>query len=339
MKSLLGLTPEEIQELIQVKEKFRAKQIYHALYSGAESFDSITDIPLALRQQLKEQFTIFTAEVDINLEDDMNNRKLRLKLADGLYTECVVLSDGTDRRTICISSQCGCKMGCKLCRTADMGFQRNLTSGEILEQFLIGQKLCGKISNIVFMGMGEPFDNKDNLFKAISILNDKNAIGLGSRRMTISTCGVVPGIDMLAQNPMEIRLAVSLNSAIEEKRKEIMPITNVYSLSELRNALLNFQKDKNKRFTFEYVLIKDFNMGDSDIAALKKLTSGLSVLINLIPWNTVEGKPFQTPDRKDINVFCSKLDKLGINYTIRKRKGFGVSGACGQLAYKGNKKN
>ncbi len=337
MKSLLGLTPDEIQELIQVKERFRSRQIYHALYSGIESFDSITDLPLTLRQQLSENYSIFTSKIDTSLDDEEGNCKLRIELSDGLYTECVILSDGTDRKTICISSQVGCKMGCAFCRTADMGFKRNLTSGEILEQFLIGQKLAGKLSNIVFMGMGEPFDNIDNLLKAVSILNDKNAVGLGARRMTISTCGVVPGIQMLAKSPLEIRLAVSLNSAIEEKRREIMPITGRYPLAELKSALKEFQKDRNKRFTFEYVLIKDFNMGDEDIKALRHFTSGLSVLVNLIPWNTVEGKPFQTPDRKDINLFCSKLDKLGINYTLRKRKGFGVSGACGQLAYKAKK--
>ena len=337
MNSLLGLTPAEIQKLIQAKESFRSKQIYHALYSGIESFDEITNIPLSLRQQLSENYSIFTSKIDTSLDDEDGNCKLRIELSDGLYTECVILSDGTDRKTICISSQVGCKMGCAFCRTADMGFKRNLTSGEILEQFLIGQKLAGKLSNIVFMGMGEPFDNIDNLLKAISILNDKNAIGLGARRMTISTCGVVSGIKMLAQSPLEIRLAVSLNSAIEEKRRQIMPITGRYPLSELKAALKEFQLDKNKRFTFEYVLIKDFNMGDADITALRHFTSGLSVLVNLIPWNTVEGKPFQPPDRKDINVFCSKLVKLGINYTLRKRKGFGVSGACGQLAYKAKK--
>ena len=276
MKSLLGLTPEEIQELIQAKERFRSRQIYHALYTGIDSFDAITDLPLAMRQELSENFSIFTSKIDTSLDDEEGNCKLRIELSDGLFTECVILSDGTDRKTICISSQVGCKMGCAFCRTADMGFKRNLTSGEILEQFLIGQKLAGKLSNIVFMGMGEPFDNIDNLLKAIQILNDKNAVGLGARRMTISTCGVVPGIQMLAKSPLEIRLAVSLNSAIEEKRRQIMPITARYPLSELKAALKEFQKDKNKRFTFEYVLIKDFNMGDEDIMALRHITSGLS---------------------------------------------------------------
>ena len=194
MTTLLGLSPEEIQELIQVKEKFRSKQIYHAIYSGIESFDAITDLPLSLRQSLAENFCIFTSKVDTSLDDEGGNCKLRIELSDGLFTECVILSDGTDRKTICISSQVGCKMGCAFCRTADMGFKRNLTAGEILEQYLIGSRIAGKLSNIVFMGMGEPFDNIDNLKKAITILNDKNAIGLGARRMTISTCGVVPGI-------------------------------------------------------------------------------------------------------------------------------------------------
>ena len=337
MKSLLGLTPDEIHSLIGAKERFRSRQIYHALYSGIENYDDITDIPLALRQELSEKFSLFTVKVDTALDDEDGNCKLRLELEDGLYTECVILSDGTDRKTICISSQCGCRMGCRFCRTADMGLKRSLTAGEILEQFLIGQKMAGKLSNIVFMGMGEPFDNQDNLFKAISILNDKNAIGLGARRMTISTCGVIPGIQALAESPLEIKLAVSLNSAAEEKRQQIMPITYRYPLDQLKEALKEFQQDKNKRFTFEYVLIKDFNMGDDDIMALRHFTSGLSVLVNLIPWNTVEGKPFQTPDRKEIALFCSKLDKLGIHYTLRKRKGFGVSGACGQLAYKAKK--
>ena len=237
MTTLLGLSPEEIQELIQVKEKFRSKQIYHAIYSGIESFDAITDLPLSLRQSLAENFCIFTSKVDTSLDDDGGNCKLRIELSDGLFTECVILSDGTDRKTICISSQVGCKMGCAFCRTADMGFKRNLTAGEILEQYLIGSRIAGKLSNIVFMGMGEPFDNIDNLKKAITILNDKNAIGLGARRMTISTCGVVPGIQALAQSTLEIRLAVSLNSAIEEKRRQIMPITARYPLAQLKEAL------------------------------------------------------------------------------------------------------
>ena len=156
MKSLLGLTPDEIQELIQVKERFRSRQIYHALYTGIESFDSITDLPLSLRQQLSENFSIFTSKIDTSLDDEDDNCKLRIELADGLFTECVILSDGTDRKTICISSQVGYKMGCAFCRTADMGFRRNLTSGEILEQFLIGQKLAGKLSNIVFIQAGVP---------------------------------------------------------------------------------------------------------------------------------------------------------------------------------------
>ncbi len=337
MESLLGLTPEEIQNLVQCKELFRARHIYHNLYSGKEKFSDMTDISLALREQLASSFTIGTMEVDEVLDGTEGNKKIRLKLSDGLYTECVLLFDGEDRYTLCVSSQCGCRQGCAFCRTAEMGLIRNLTAGEILEQYLIGLKMAGKIDNIVFMGMGEPFDNLDNLMKAISIFNDKNAIGLGSRRMTVSTCGIVPGIEALSKLPMEIRLAVSLNSAIEEKRKKIMPVTRLYPLEALKKALIDFQHDKNKRFTFEYVLIKDFNMGDEDIKALKNFISGLSVLINLIPWNTVEGKPYQTPDRKDINIFCSKLDKLGINYTLRRRKGFGVSGACGQLAYKAKK--
>ena len=240
MTSLLGLSPEEIQELIHLKEKFRSKQIYHAIYSGIESFDAITDLPLSLRQSLAENFCIFTSKVDTSLDDEGGNCKLRIELSDGLFTECVILSDGTDRKTICISSQVGCKMGCAFCRTADMGFKRNLTAGEILEQYLIGSRIAGKLSNIVFMGMGEPFDNIDNLKKAITILNDKNAIGLGARRMTISTCGVVPGIQALAQSKLEIRLAVSLNSAIEEKRRQIMPITARYPLAQLKEALKAF---------------------------------------------------------------------------------------------------
>lgn len=334
-KSLLGLFPDEIHGLIGVAEKFRSKQIYRSLYSGAENFASMTDIPLALREKLENEFTIFTTEVDLVLDDE-KNKKLRLRLHDGLCTEAVILNDGTGRQTICISSQCGCKMGCRFCRTADMGFLRNLTAGEILEQFLIGEKLAGKISNIVFMGMGEPFDNPDNLFKAIEILNDKNGIALGSRKITVSTCGIIPGIERLARYPHDIRLAVSLNSAIDEKRKEIMPITGKYSLADLRKSLVAFQKEKNKRFTFEYVLIENFNMGDEDINALRKMVSGLSVLVNLIPWNEVEGKDFRTPSAKSINSFCAKLDRLGINYTIRRKKGFGISGACGQLAYKKN---
>lgn len=333
--SLLGLFPDEIHELIGVKEKFRSKQIYRALCSGAESFSSMTDIPLFMRERLEENFSVYTTEVDLVLDDE-KNKKLRLRLSDGLCTEAVILNDGNDRKTICISSQCGCKMGCRFCRTADMGFLRNLTAGEILEQFLIGERIAGKLSNIVFMGMGEPFDNTENLFKAIEILNDRNGIGLGSRKITVSTCGIVPGIEKLSQFPHDIRLAVSLNSAIPEKRKEIMPITGKYSLQDLKQSLREFQKIKNKRFTFEYVLIENFNMGDEDINALRKMVSGLSVLVNLIPWNEVEGKAFRTPSVKSINSFCAKLDRIGINYTIRKKKGFGISGACGQLAYKKN---
>lgn len=337
--SLLGLSCDEIAELINVPQKFRARQLYNAFYTGRkESFDVITDIPLSLRKELSDKFAIYTAAVDTVLEDD-GNKKIRLKLQDGLYTESVLLQDGTGRQTICISSQCGCKMGCRFCRTADMGFQRNLTSGEILEQFMLMEKLAGKISNIVFMGMGEPFDNRENLFRAITILNDPKGICLGSRKMTVSTCGLVDGIRTLADYRHEIRLAVSLNSAIEEKRRQIMPITNRYSLKELKDALLYYQQQTGKRFTFEYVLIADFNIGAEDAKALIDFISGLSVLVNLIPWNTVEGKPFTTPDRQAIMDFCRILDRADVNYTLRKKKGFGISGACGQLAYKGKKQD
>ena len=261
--------------------------------------------------------------------------KFLLKLFDGLSIEAVVLFDGKGRKTLCISTQVGCKMGCKFCRTASLGFSRNLTVGEILQQFMIAEAEVGRISNIVYMGMGEPLDNFEAMIQSLDILIDEKGFNLGKRKITISTCGLSDKILKLGHENSGVRLAISLNSAISANRLSIMPIEKKFNLDSLKESLLEYQKNcGGKRITLEYVMLDGENMSTADALAISEFANGLKVLINLIPLNGSPDIPYKVPSNKSCEQFERKISQFGLNVTRRYSKGSEISGACGQLAAK-----
>ncbi len=330
---LSGFNESELLEKLSLDKNFRASQIFNSIHStGITDLNSITSLPAPLRENLSEKYTVFTSVIDAELTDPDGSSKLRIKLDDSSMIECVLLSDSKSRKTACISTQAGCRMGCTFCKTGSMGYKRNLESHEIIEQFLHLRNIFGQISNIVFMGMGEPLDNFDNLIKAVNILHNKKGINMSYRKMTVSTCGLAIGITKLADCEADLRLALSLNAADPVKRKEIMPVTSKYSLVDLKKALIYFQSVRKKRITLEYVMIDNFNISEKDAALLKDFCKGLSVMVNLIPWNPAEDLPYKTPSWKKVDDFCAMLDRNNLPYSIRRKKGRSINGACGQLA-------
>ena len=332
MKPMLsGMLPDKISEYLAVKPAFRARQIFEWIHKGAESFEEMTNLPLDLRESLKDIPVLSTTVSKESLSDD-GTSKITLKLYDNSFIESVLLIDENDRRTACLSSQAGCAMGCTFCKTATMGLIRNLTAGEIVEQFLHLQSRYGNISNIVFMGMGEPLANLDEVIKSIEILHHPKGQNIGLRKITISTSGITRKIRELAGIELPVRLAVSLISADEGIRAELMPVTGKEPLKQLKESLIFFQRITKKRITLEYVLMAGINDSKEDSIKLRHFVDNLKVIVNIIPWNPVEGLPYQEPDEKTVNSFISMLEDLSIPVTKRYRKGRSVNGACGQLA-------
>jgi 23S rRNA (adenine2503-C2)-methyltransferase len=297
----------------------------------------MTDIPLSLRASLDRQYSLYSSSISAHLDDPDGTVKLQILLYDQERIESVLLSDGADRRTACLSAQAGCPMACVFCKTGTRGFSRNLTAGEIVEQFLYLRSFGGAIANIVIMGMGEPLLNLPELRKALAILTDPEGAGLSKRRITISTSGIVQGIRELADAGPDVRLAVSLTTADPELRERLMPVTKANPLSALKDALLYYQRRQGQRITLETVLLGGINTREKDLQSLAQFTQGLEAIVNVIPWNPVEGvsfegKPLREPFRNEIERFKGALEKLGLKVTQRFRKGRCVAGACGQLA-------
>lgn len=326
-----GLLPEEISSQLNLTPAFRAKQIFKWISLGAESFDGMTNLSKDLRASLEEKAALRSSSVNQVFRDSDGSVKLQIKTCDGLLIETVLLTDIEGRKTACVSCQAGCAMACAFCQTGHLGFARNLTAAEIVEQFLFLEKECGELQNIVFMGMGEPLLNLDGIRKAIKILTDKEGRALGSKRMTLSTCGIVPGIYDLADNGPKIRLAVSLTTADEDLRKELMPVAKGNSLADLKKAIAYYAQKSGRRVTLEAALLKGKNTGPDSAARMVEFARGLDANINLIPWNPIETLPFEEPSREECDAFFSALEKAGLNVTMRRRRGAGIKGACGQL--------
>ncbi len=328
-KSLYGMKTEEIMESLGLEKRYQAKIVRDNLIKGVTEFSKMTSLSKKDRERLP--VSALTTRV-IRKSESSSAVKLAIELSDGLVIECVRLSDGKGRYTACLSSQVGCALSCAFCKTGTMGLIRNLDKGEILEEFVHLEKLGEKISNIVFMGMGEPFHNFNPVMEAIYTLHDKDAFNISYRKITISTSGYVPGIARLTELNLPIRIAVSLTVADDEKRSQAMRINKSYPLSELKKALISFQKRENKRITLEYCMLKGFNTSKEDAEKLRKFLSGLDALVNLIPWNSVEGLAFESPSDDEVRSFERELKRLSISYSIRRSKGRSISGACGQLA-------
>lgn len=334
--SLFAKTPDEITRLLGLEKAFMGKQVYQWLVKGATSFDQMTNLSKMLRQKCSAIVpSIYLSQIiDVQTDDD-GACKLALKLYDSCIVECVLLTDKAGELTACVSSQVGCAMGCKFCRTGTLHLTRNLFDFEIIEQYMLLQNHAGrKLDHIVFMGMGEPMANIDNVLKAIEFFHDPEGINFSHRRITISTCGVATGIRELASRGVPVKLAVSLVSADDEKRSSIMPVNRTFNLKTLHSALEDFYKVSGRRFTFEYCMIQGVNISDDDALKLARFCKGMEVIVNLIPFNPCPELDFKTPSKAEIDHFTSMLDSLKVEYTIRISRGRSIKGACGQLAGK-----
>ena len=318
-------------------EKFRGEQIYKWAHNrGSENIAEMTDLSAAIRQKLADiaVFTVMEVVATQRSEQD-GSVKVLFRLEDGEHIESVILNDGK-RYTACISSQVGCRMGCAFCSTASMGLKRNLTVGEILKQVKRLNEILAeqdeKLTNLVFMGMGEPLDNTDNVLEALTVLLDDNGYGFSHRKITVSTCGVTDSIKKLFSIDTPVNLAVSINASTQEKRKGIMPISNKFPLAELVKTLKELPIQKRKSVTIEYVLLKGVNDSIEDAQNLAKLLKGLDRLkVNLILYNAGADKEFKAPDQKDALKFQQYLINNRIGVFIRKSLGSDIDGACGQL--------
>ena len=326
-----SLTPTELVEELNLEQKFRGKQIFKWIADGAKSFDEMTNLPAKLREDLSQKYTIFSSTVSQKLVDPDGTVKLQLTLNDNSCVETVLLLDKNKRKTACVSCQVGCAMKCAFCKTGTLGFKRNLTAYEIVEEFFHLEHECGKLDNIVFMGMGEPMLNLAEIRKAISILASPDGRNLSTRRITLSTCGIIPGIYDLADNGPKIRLAISLTTANEELRKELMPVAKTNSLQELRKAIQYFIEKTGKRCTLEAALMGGVNTDKKSAENLIQFAKDLDVHINLIPWNPVKDLPLKEPSKNECFRFYRMLEDANLNVTFRTRKGEKIGGACGQL--------
>ena len=343
MKNIKDYDLEDLkQELISIGEKgFRAEQIFKWLYQEkVKNFDEMTNLSLELRQKLKNNYTICNYNILKKLESSDGTKKYLFDILDGNIIESVLMEYHYGK-SVCVSSQVGCKMGCKFCASTGIPFVRNLTAGEIVEQILaIEQDTGDKISNIVFMGIGEPLDNYDNVIKAIRILNNPKGLGIGARHISVSTSGLVPRIYDLAKENIQCTLSVSLHASNNEKRSSMMPVNNRYSVEELIKACKDYIAMTNKRISFEYALAKDNNDNMQDAKELANLLKGMLCHVNLIPINKIENGKFTKSSNENIIKFRDYLNDHGIVATIRRELGSDIEAACGQLRRKNlNPKN
>lgn len=345
LPSLLGTTQDELLAMFAEwgETAYRAKQVVEWVYRRrVTSVDDMTNLSLPLRTKLAEHFTLRTSQVSSVTGSHDTTRKYLLKLHDGRFVETVLIpaspalyGDRADRRTLCVSSQVGCAYDCKFCASGLAGFARNLSTAEIVEQVVQVEAHCGeRVDNIVFMGMGEPLANYSNLTKALEILNSHWGIGIGARHMTVSTSGLAPQIKKLAELPLQIRLAISLHGATDDVRNKIMPVNQKYPLVELFDALDLWTSLRKQRITFEYILIEGVNDGLDQARVLASRAHRLDALVNLIPYNTVDGLEWKRPSEAHQDAFKDVLVKAGVMTTLRREKGHDIAAACGQLRLK-----
>jgi 23S rRNA (adenine2503-C2)-methyltransferase len=332
----------ELEESVHAlgEPAYHATQIAEWLYKKrAASFDEMTDLPRKLRLQLAEQFSFGKIEVVRVLGAQDATRKFLFRLSDEALIESVLIPASpalygmrSDRRTVCVSTQVGCAYGCKFCASGLEGFSRNLRPNEIIDQILAIEREAGdKIDNIVFMGMGEPLANLDNLMRAIRIINAQWGLSIGARHITVSTSGLAPQIRRLAEESLQIRLAVSLHGASDQVRDQIMPINRRYNIETLLSACDYYALRKKQHLTFEYILIEGVNDSDEQARLLARHARRVKAKVNLIPYNTVRGLPWTRPSQDRQEKFLSILRAHGIAATLRREKGHDIDAACGQL--------
>ena len=334
----LDIKSQDLPELKKTVEglsekPFRAKQIYEWLHKKqAESFQEMTNLSVSLREKLERNCQIMSLKVlEVQTSKLDGTQKYLFALPDGNVVESVLMKYHHGN-SVCISSQVGCKMGCRFCASTIGGWTRNLLPSEMLDQVYKIQKLSKeRVSNVVVMGTGEPLDNYDNLLRFIRMLSDEKGLHISQRNITVSTCGVVPRMYDLAEEDLQITLAISLHASNQKKREQLMPIARKYSLDELMKACRNYFEKTGRRLTFEYSLVGGENDSQEDAEELAHLIKGLNCHINLIPVNPIKERSFVQSDKKVIANFQNKLEKYQINVTIRREMGRDIDGACGQL--------
>ncbi len=333
-KYLPDMDINELQQFLQSmgQQKFRAKQIFTWIARGAADFDEMTDLSKQLRQELK----LFASVSGLNIRRKLvssidGTTKYLLELQDGNIIESVLMKY-IHGYTACISSQIGCKMGCSFCASMIAGFRRDLTAGEMLGQILSIQRDSGvKIGNVVIMGIGEPFDNYDNVLKFLKLAHDPDGLNIGYRHMTVSTCGLVPEIIRFSDENMQVNLAISLHAPNDRIREKIMPIGRKYCIDKIIEACKIYTEKTKRRITFEYALIEGVNDSSDNALELVSRLRGLLCHINLIPVNSVQGTGYRQSGRRHIDEFAALLTKRGIETTIRRELGSDINAACGQL--------
>jgi len=330
-----SLNLEELRGFVEElgDKKFRAKQIYEWLHQKlVVSFDEMSNLPVNFREKLKETCRLTAlVPVDVQVSELDGTTKYLFELYDGNVIESVLMIYKFGN-SVCISSQVGCRMGCRFCASTIGGLERNLTPSEMLDQIYRIQALSGeRVDNVVIMGSGEPFDNFDAFIKFVQLLNDENGLNISARNITVSTCGLVPKIKELADMQLQLTLAISLHAPNDEMRKTLMPIANKYSIHEIIEACRYYINVTGRRITFEYSLVQDVNDSEKCALQLVSLVRGLNCHINLIPVNPIKERDFKQTRQKEIQIFKNLLEKSGINVTIRREMGRDIDGACGQL--------
>lgn len=339
-KSLSSLLPAALEDEMRKAGQpvFRAGQVFEWLHKkNAVAFDEMTNLPAALREQLEEQWVIDAPQVAQKQVAKDGTVKYLLRLADGNHIEAVLMHYHHGN-TLCVSSQVGCRMGCRFCASTQGGLVRGLSAGEMACEVYAAQKDSGeKVSNIVLMGIGEPLDNFDSVMDFISIITHPKGQDVSNRNISLSTCGLVPGIEKLAERKLGLTLSVSLHAAEDETRSGMMPVNNAYPIGELMAACRAYQKRTGRRISYEYALVRGVNDSVEDAQKLAALLRGAGGHVNLIPVNPVDGSPYGPADKQNIDAFCQTLQKLGQNATVRRRLGADIDAACGQLRQKAGK--
>lgn len=334
MKSIYDLSLEDLQDLMvqNNEKKFRAEQIFDWIYKKkVTSFDEMKNVSNSVIEYLKSNYVIDTLEKVMEVKSIDGTIKYLYALEDGNLIETVLMNHDYGY-SICVTSQVGCNMGCKFCASGVLKKKRNLTAGEIMSQIIQTERSFGnRISYVVVMGIGEPFDNYDNLMTFLKNANHSKGLEIGARHITVSTCGIVPKIKEYADEQLQINLAISLHAPNNEVRNQIMPINKAYPIEQVIEAIRYYMTKTNRRVTIEYIMIKDLNDQKEHALELLKLLKGLNVYVNLIPYNEVLEAPFKRSTREDMDNFYDTLKKGNMNCTLRKEQGHDINAACGQL--------
>ena len=333
MKSIYDFTKKDLEDLfLSIGEsKFRAGQVFDWLYiKRVKSFDEMTNLKKDLIKYLKENYSMEKIKI-ITKQEDIDVKKYLFELNDGNKIEAVLMNHDYGN-SLCVSSQVGCNMGCRFCESGRLKKVRNLTASELVMQILmVEEDINSRISHVVLMGIGEPFDNYINVMKFINIINDPKGINIGIRHITVSTCGLVPKIKEFTKEKTGVNLAISLHAPNDEIRSKIMPINKAYKINDIMEAVKDYIKVTNRRVTFEYILLKDVNDSEKCALELANLLKGINCYVNLIPYNETSHIEYKTSNKVTINHFYDILKMHNINVTIRREFGSKVSAACGQL--------